>query len=89
MGDVFGEMLDNEPDLLGYVGRVECHPFRQRPLGGPVINTLLLNDLLPQVKGGLVGQVPPQNVQDEPLVDCLSHFVLMKRDRQVVVSGLA
>ena len=78
-GDLCGEVLHADGDLLADGVRVQLDERLQQVLGlAPVVARVVL-DLLQQPPVGLVGRVAPEHVEDEPLLDRLAHGVAVER----------
>lgn len=78
-------MLHDELDFLGHVRRVERHPGGQGAFRGLAVHALLVDHLLAEIECGLVGHIALQDIEDESLIDGLTHLVFVERHRQVIV----
>ncbi|OPY10152.1 MAG: hypothetical protein A4E68_00026 [Syntrophaceae bacterium PtaB.Bin095] len=83
------EMLDHDLSLLGDVVGMETHEAGKRPCRLAFVHLGIVFDGFDQPVIGLVRGVVLENVEDETLVDGLTHAVEMKRLRLAVRAGSA
>ena len=83
------EMLDHDLGLLRDIVRVQAHESRQRPRGLALVHLGIVLDGLDQPVIRLVGRVILKHVEDETLVDGLTHAVEMKGLRLAILAGSA
>ena len=79
MGDVLPEVLDDHLGLLGQRVLVQRHKLGDRRAGFARVEVGVVRRGVLDVPVGLVGDVAGQHVEDEPLLDRLTHRVQVKR----------
>src|SRR3546814_9661360 len=69
------EVLDDDLHLLDNVVWVETHPAHDTLERRAALNLLVvpLLSLIGETEGEPVGRVIPKHIEDEALIDCLSH----------------
>ena len=80
MGDVLPEVLDDHLGLLGQRVLVQRHKLGDRRAGFARVEVGVVRRGVLDVPVGLVGDVAGQHVEDEPLLDRLTHRVQVKGD---------
>lgn len=88
---MFAEVLDHHLDLLRDVVRVEPHPAHDLLHGGAALDLLVVGffPLVGELEGERVGRVVLQHVENELLLDGLTHRIHVEGRGDVVGRWLA